>query len=734
MNREKNFDKLHEFNDSDHYESIVHDKDNIVMESSEDEDFIHRPVTPNYSNGSPLHLPETPIRDSCDSSRSRIFPKYFNSKRLDFHQADEPVSSTPVKGSPNNNLLPMSRKRSNSSQSKPAICYGGRRPKSPKTKFFEYVNPFSPDGLIAEAKRRSFLEASLSLRGNSDESTASLNTTGYEHIQRHRLFELNVARYSQEFIELCEIGRGHFGKVYKCLNRMNGCVYAIKKTIKRVIGTARESLVRNEIYALAVLEHPNLIRNYSSWVENGVVYIQNEYCNGGDLRNYTINHVFSENEVKNLLTQMVSAVGHIHSKGLAHMDIKPDNIFLHNSRLVEPFLTMSNNNTSTVTSNGEMDEDFFVFKLGDFGHAVPKNAPCAEDGDVRYLPMEMLCDKDRFLDRVDIFSLGLTIYEVMNRKDLPKNGDLWQSIRHEGPSSIPMFSDMLNNLIAQMVTFVPHERPTANEIFKTMYPNSKCSVYDDLCSLLYRVNEPMPLNSDVSCLEEEIADVSLEESTNIKSNNANDSGIIDSQAIAKIRSFTNVKVSDPDINIERPGPSIPNGSFFYIYSRDSDKDNIPGPSNEHNVGPEKFYQENGKVYGQFEGIYFALCHLSAYVSENGDMKLKQKEGYYIKDEGYVLLKENKAGFFEPVNENTAEECVTNVHVEQPSQNVLVINEDTKVIQKEEVIIFKEPTGVVLKHKKPIVVEENGHVLVQNTFSSCPQLDDIRPSQYDPDNE
>lgn len=36
------------------------------------------------------------------------------------------------------------------------------------------------------------------------------------------------------------LGEGEFGVVYECLNRLDGCIYAIKKSIKPVAGSAFE--------------------------------------------------------------------------------------------------------------------------------------------------------------------------------------------------------------------------------------------------------------------------------------------------------------------------------------------------------------------------------------------------------------------------------------------------------------------------------------------------------------
>ena len=40
----------------------------------------------------------------------------------------------------------------------------------------------------------------------------------------------------------------------------------------------------NEVFAhSALIKHKHVVRYYNSWVENGRVYIQNEYCEGGSL-------------------------------------------------------------------------------------------------------------------------------------------------------------------------------------------------------------------------------------------------------------------------------------------------------------------------------------------------------------------------------------------------------------------------------------------------------------------
>jgi len=57
------------------------------------------------------------------------------------------------------------------------------------------------------------------------------------------LKQINTSRFDEEFYIIETVGNGQFGVVYKCVNRMDGCVYAIKKSRFPVAGSSYEWVV-----------------------------------------------------------------------------------------------------------------------------------------------------------------------------------------------------------------------------------------------------------------------------------------------------------------------------------------------------------------------------------------------------------------------------------------------------------------------------------------------------------
>jgi len=275
--------------------------------------------------------------------------------------------------------------------------------------------------------------------------------------------DLNEGRFAREFCEVTSIGKGQFSTVYRARNHIDQCLYAVKKTTRISRGT-RQSQLR-EVFALAscAIEAeacPNIVRYFSSWVEDGRLHIQTELCECS-LRDRllqrrrrsqaeapgVVDPRFGEGELVLVLRHVAAGLSVLHGRGFVHLDIKPDNILV--SRGVSP--------------SG-------CYKIADLGlAAVAMGSGCDDisEGDCRYLAKEVLRGDLSQLPKADVFSLGLVCYELAtNPRPLPCNGEEWHQLRSGSlaTATLPPLAAPLLSLLRALVAPAPAERPPCEEI------------------------------------------------------------------------------------------------------------------------------------------------------------------------------------------------------------------------------------------------------------------------------
>ena len=111
------------------------------------------------------------------------------------------------------------------------------------------------------------------------------------------------------------------------------------------------------------------------------------------LQDYEMSHPMDEATVRRLAMDLSSALVFCQKKGLIHRDIKPENIF--------------------VSESGQ-------FKLGDFGVArtAEKTSGMSKKGTESYMAPEVYLAKP-YGSSVDLYSLGLVLYKLLNNGRLP---------------------------------------------------------------------------------------------------------------------------------------------------------------------------------------------------------------------------------------------------------------------------------------------------------------------------
>ena len=287
--------------------------------------------------------------------------------------------------------------------------------------------------------RNAFLAAA-----ESDSTQAVAPPPGFSLSQQQQ----STSVYKLLFRELELLGKGSSSRVYRAQHRLDGADYAIKRSARRLRsrGDLREAL--QEVHALrAVGQHPHITPYYTCWVEEDTLYVQLGLCTGGSLAQHFLGgqgKAFTEAELRSVLRCTAAALAHVHARGLCHLDVKPDNIYAHEGAWV----------------------------LGDLGMASCRKSPGSgtdRTGDARYLAPEQL-NPEQFGGTVDgacvdVFSLGVALYELASGKGLPPTG--CSSLRQGRVPLLPGLTTRFHDLLASMLQVNPEKRPTAQDLLSS---------------------------------------------------------------------------------------------------------------------------------------------------------------------------------------------------------------------------------------------------------------------------
>lgn len=194
-----------------------------------------------------------------------------------------------------------------------------------------------------------------------------------------------------------QIARGGMGIVYEATDTSLGRRVAVKVLSSNEADEETRERFRREARALAQIENDHIVRVFAVGdVENGLPYVVMELLAGRTLESRLEDGPLPVREVVHDAKQILAALVTAHAAGLVHRDLKPSNLFL-------------------VDRPGRSP----VLKVLDFGVAKHLYAPQVLTqtgqalGSPAYMSPEQL-NAQRDLDaRTDVWSLGVTLYELL---------------------------------------------------------------------------------------------------------------------------------------------------------------------------------------------------------------------------------------------------------------------------------------------------------------------------------
>ncbi len=246
---------------------------------------------------------------------------------------------------------------------------------------------------------------------------------------------------------LDRVGRGGMGTVYKARHPKLKRIVAIKVLPAQTMQDSQtvDRFLR-EMEAVGKLEHPNIVRAYDAGEADGRHFLVMEFIEGVTLsRRILSDPSISIEEACRVVRQAAIAVQYAHDHGLIHCDIKPSNLMLTTDGTVK----MLDLGLSRFAWRQPAFED---------GPTTDPQEPATGEtvtrasqllGTPGYMsPEQIQGDPESMDQRTDIYSLGVTFYELLTLQPAFSGNNRQRCLR-QAAGEVPRPPRELNEVISE---------------------------------------------------------------------------------------------------------------------------------------------------------------------------------------------------------------------------------------------------------------------------------------------
>lgn len=238
--------------------------------------------------------------------------------------------------------------------------------------------------------------------------------------------EIKESKYISHFKLQELLGEGGMGKVYKAFNRQENITVAVKILNPHLMkDEENKKRLASEGRLLASLNHPNIVKVLEFGETAQHAFVAMEYLSGGTLYDFIErNYPLSEEHIVEIAKQICSGLKIIHANNIIHRDLKTQNVMFdeRGSIKIMDFGLSKSPLVSTMTTLGTV--------VGTLGFVAPEQ--------VTNINVD---------HRVDIFSLGVIVYQMLTKK-LPFSGENEIALIHSIFNTVPQNPTEINKVIS----------------------------------------------------------------------------------------------------------------------------------------------------------------------------------------------------------------------------------------------------------------------------------------------
>lgn len=267
-----------------------------------------------------------------------------------------------------------------------------------------------------------------------------------------------------------QIGKGGMGTVYLASHVKLHKEVAIKVLRNQVSQQDPSALARfqREMRAVGQLDHPNIVRALDAGDDGGLYFLTMELIEGIDVSDLSKGkRCLAIEDACEITRQAATGLQYAHEQGLVHRDIKPSNMMLEAKPNTPVCVKILDLGLALLPETGSVD--------------IPLTAESQLVGTLEYMAPEQAEGSENLDHRIDIYSLGVTLYRLLTGSIPFRGRELRNPLKRlkaltltDAPSVASRRPDLpkpLVDLVDQMLARNPADRPeTMLEVTSRLSP------------------------------------------------------------------------------------------------------------------------------------------------------------------------------------------------------------------------------------------------------------------------